>query len=476
MKKLALGLGLYLSASGPCFSAVEAPNQKFSRSFFFTHPVQQNIALKQALWHNLLYNKEKKTAIEAAVFFQKSTKPLNISQYFLPPNRTSLLFSTALNADVLPYWFNLPTNFSGTMALAPKQAQEGLMLEGRHTLGDLFDIDVCGVDFLKNWAAYWSIAFVHAKNNLHLTQSDVQNPGPTSNPVYDIVTAFNNPLWNYDKINGATSQGGVSEIRVGIATTLLGTERVHIATYSSLSLPTHTNISNVYLFNAEMGYNHVGIVWGINFQVPLTREKEKYLLALTINLENNFLIRNHQYRTFDINLKPWSRFILMRKKDDPNDVLIPGVNVLTHKMLVKAHDVIDFSAGLRFTKGSFEIDAGYALWAYGGETCRFTASNPWIPDYGLAGTLPNTSANGSTIKTRAANDPEFVTIAESNIDLKSGTMPPCFANKAYAAIGYKGIGDRFNTDAGLGFFVEVPHNVTDALSQWGLWFSAGVAF
>lgn len=470
MKKIIVSISL-------CFFTLEAHTPKYSRSFLFTHPAQQNLALRQALWHNLLYNKIKKSAIEVAGFFQKTSKSVDISQYFLPPNRESLLVnSTAVNRDVLPKWLGLPDNFSGRLALAPTQTQGGFLIEGRYNLGELLDFgNFAGVSIFQNWSAYWSIAFIDVKNNLNLTQTEVQNPGPTSNPVYDIISAFNNPTWNYDKINGATHKQGVSEIRLGLATTFIATERAQLASYSTLSIPTRTNLSNVYLFNSEFGYGHVGVVWGLCFQAPLSRDTESYLLAWTVNLENNFLIRNQQHRTFDLNLKPWSRFILMRKKDQPGDVLVPGVNVLTHKVRVSAHAIVDFSTGLRYSKGKLEADIGYGLWAHGGERCRIT-SNSWVADYGLAGTLPNTSASTSTVSNQGINDPAFVTIVADDLDLKSGEMSQNFVNKVYGSVGFKNKGDSFDSDGGIGAFVEVPHNKTNAFTQWGLWATVGAAF
>lgn len=144
MKKIAIYLGL-------CVFAVEATTPKYSRSFLFTRPGQQNLALKQALWHNLLYDKSKKLAIEAVGFFQKTMSSHKVSQYFLPPNSESLLVSTAINRDVLPKWLGLPDDFSGVLSLAPEQTQGGFMLEGRYGLGDLLDFgNFMGVSIFKN--------------------------------------------------------------------------------------------------------------------------------------------------------------------------------------------------------------------------------------------------------------------------------------------------------------------------------------
>ena len=460
-----------------CSFALYGETPKYSHTFLFTRPAQQNLPLRQSVWHDILFNKKQKFSIDVAVFGQNSGYSKDIAQYFLPPNRSTLLVnSTALDRDVLPYWLGLPEAFSGKLTLAPKQSQAGGLIEGRLNLGDILKVgDVMGVNFLENWSVFASIAIINAKNNLHLTQSDIINAASPALPVYDILTAFNNPTWKNDKINGQEKVTGVSEIRIGLATTLISTERAHAATYSCMTFPTKLKQSNEYLFNAFNGYGHVGLVWGISFYVPFNRPTDSYKIALTLNFENIFLMKSYQYRTFDLNNKPWSRFMLMRKKNDPSGLLYPGVNVLTHKLKVHPHSIIDFSSGFRVTSGYFQAEAGFALWAAGGEKCEILHDS-WIADYGIAGTELNTSANESTISHRAPNDPVFITIVENNLDLHSCSQPPNLVYKAYGTVGLQNMGQHGSFDFTIGAYKEFPHNKTDALGTWGIWVTSGAAF
>ncbi len=470
MKKSTLCLSL-------CAFMLQAESPKFSQSFLFTRPGQQQLALRQSLWHNLLYDRTKDTAIETAVFYQKSNHAHDIGRYFLPPNREQLLVnSTALNRDVLPYWLDLPEDFSGNLSLAPEQSQVGFMIEGRYVIGKLFNTGkIFGMDVFQNWGLFGSIAFSSVKNNINLTQTDVINPGPITDPVNDIITAFNNPEWVFDKINGPTKKTNFSEIRIGLATTFLSSPRALVVAYSALSFPTGKKPSGEILFGAQNGYGHVGVVSGALLQIPLSRPNEEYRLSLAISLENIYLLRNHQYRSFDLYKKPWSRFMLMRKKDDPNNILIPGVNVLTHGLRVSPHNIIDFGTGMRLASSVVEGEVGFALWAHGGERAEFF-DNGWVPEYGIAGSAVNKSASESTISFLAPDDPVFVTILESDLDLKSAVQVPNLVYKVYAAVNILTLKEKYDIDLGFGAFKEMPHNETDALGMWGIWFAGGTAF
>lgn len=471
MKKVIIALLL-------CFFTAQADTPKNSQTFLFTRPGQQNLCLKQAIWHNLFYDKERKNAFEVAVYHQESTHADKIQAYFLPTNRTQLLVNTtALNRDILPYWLQLPVNFSGVLRIKPTQTQTGFTLEGRRYLGNLFDFgSIAGSKLFQNWCLFLTASFNAVKNNWGLSQDNVSGAGPTTAPVYDILTAFNNPEWAFYKADGPTHQNRLSEVRIGLNTTFISTQRAQVATYSGFTLPCTKKPSNEYIFAAQSGYGgHFGLIWGISFQFPLTRATDDYGLTGTINFENIFLLRNHQYRTFDLNGKQWSRFLLLRKQNDPTNTLIPGVNILTHKVRVSPHDIMDFGAGMRYTKNWFEAELGYGLWGNKGDRCRIYNKN-WVAEYGIAGTEINTSASRSTIANQAANDATFVTIAQSDLNLKSGEATASATHKAYGSLGIKRFGDKCDNTFNVGAVVEIPHNATDVLSTWGIWFSAGAAF
>ena len=82
----------------------------------------------------------------------------------------------------------------------------------------------------------------HVENNLHLQQSNVQNAASTNLTVYDILTAYNNPEWDYLKINGRTKDTHIPEVRIVVGTTVLSTSNgAYAASYSGFSIPTKRN-------------------------------------------------------------------------------------------------------------------------------------------------------------------------------------------------------------------------------------------
>lgn len=465
MKKVLVSLPLI------CFITFWGKTDKNSQTFLFTRPAYQNISSNQAGWHSSLFDINKHTAAQAHITYQESYKSDHIKEYFLLPDRTHVKFnSTAVDRDVLPEWFALPTNFNGLMTVAPTQKQINATFEFRKDLGPLLNISV-----FKDWWITAATAVLHVENNLNLTQSNLQNTAASTLNVYDIVTAYNNPDWKYLKSNGHTKDTHIAHIQIAFGTTVLSTPFAYASSYSGISIPTHKKITNKTMFEAQAGYNgHVGIIWGLNLQAPLTNENAHLQTLFVINLENNFLIRNHQYRTFDLKEKPWSRYITMRKKDQTTDITTPGVNVLTHIARVSPHALVDFSSGIRFSYKAIELDLGYGLWAHGGETIKLTT--PFKEEYGIAGTTTNTSASGSTIKTRASNDATFTVIKESDINLSSGAMLPSLIHKIYINLGCKQRGIKADFHTTVGGFVEIPRNTTKGLATWGISAKAGGAF
>lgn len=443
-----------------------------ARSFLWTRPGYQQLALHQALWHNPLLDISRKGAFLVAPFYQKSVKPQDIKTFFLPPDTPTVKVSnTALDRDMLAFWLGLPDDFSGNFTFAPRQQQAGFLVEFRYMIGDFLDIP-----FLENSWIDIQAPITEVKNNMNLTQWNVQNAAPDTTPVNNIITAFDNPAWQYSKINGQSKKIGLSELRLAVGTTFFSTGRSYAATYSAISIPTSSKYNGEYMFSPQIGYNgHFGIIWGLLLEVPLTRPGCKDKLSFQLSLENNWTIRNHQYRTIDIQGKPWSRFLLFRKQYQAEDVLIPGVNVMTQKVRVSPHSVLEFSAGLRGTlENGFQGEIGYNLWGFGGDSIKLTSS--WTGEYGIAGTLPNTTANNSTLRYRAPNDATFRPILLTELDLTTATMPSALIQRFYASIGFIKKSTRVDGIFGLGGSMDIPQNKTKALTTWNLWFTAGGGF
>lgn len=463
-------------------------NAKFDKSgqtFLFTRPCNQNLGFSQIFWYGTPLDQDHKTGARVDAYYQKSRKADRIKQYFLLANKTEVTFGAQGTAttDALPVWFGLPTALTGNLTFAPEQKQIGGSIDVRHMVGPLFDFD-----FLKDWWVQLSVALSDVKNNMNLTQSNVTGAAATTNTVYDILTAFKNPDWNYLKIDGERSRSGLSEVRLTLGSTFVSNGRAYASSYSALSLPGKGNTPNTYMFDSQVGFNkHVGIVWGLNLQAPLTRETTNYLITFNINLENNFLIRNHQFRTFDLNdssglaittapvakSREWSRYLLMRHKDETGGVTVPGVNVLTHKVRVSPHAIIDFATSLRFSKGRLQAEVGYGLWAHGGDSIKITDTNPWIEEYQIAGATAGQWAKDATLKNRGTSSATFAAIKKTDLNLDSASMLPVAVHRFHAYANLQTEGAKNKMHVGIGGFAEFPRNETKALSTYGIWFNAG---
>jgi len=439
-----------------------------SQSFLFTRPVFQNIAARMSFWHSSFFDTRKNSAFRATPIYQKTFKPDDMLQYFGMKYKNSIRISNnVLNGDVRPQWLGLPGNFDGTFNIRPEQTQFGLDLIFRKTFPKLFDLD-----FFDRWWIYMTAPVVMVENNMNFSQSDVTNPGPLNAPVRDVVTAFQNPDWNYLKIRtGSETKTRLGQFQVGMGKTFISEDVAHLTTYSGLSIPTYHSTKNKYMFEEQPGFNgHAGFIWGVSTQFPLTHVDRHCVTCFFLNFENTYLIRNHQFRTVELMNKEWSRYMMFRKFGEPAE---PGVNVLTRKVRCSPYNYMDFTAGFRFDLKTVEAEIGFGAWGHGEE--RIMLVDEWDPIYAIAGTGLNDSASQSTIKTQAPNDFVFTPVQHSQIDLISPAQPGTLLWRTHLAIGSKKRGETGDAFFGLGVFIEVPHNKTTYFNQWGAWFTFGGA-
>lgn len=459
---IALGLGFFEMYGRTATS---------SQTFMFVHPVFQNLALDKALWHTALFDKEKRTAVQVTSFYQKAFDADHINQFFLPSAKDRVRVNMSESTrDILPVWLGLPSSFDGYATFAPTYHSCGCRIEARRMIGDLLPLP-----FLKNFWLSASIPFVVTKQNLNLGQESVENAAATTNTVYDILTAFKNPDWNYGKIDVRDAKKTIPEIRFGYGSTIFSRGQAYAVTYSSLSIPLHKPQPNEYLFDNQIGHNgHIGLMWGLSMQLPINNETDSYQVNLHADLENTFLFQGHEYRTFDLYGKEWSRYLLFREKDQVLDVTIPGVNVLTQKVMVDPHHTVDLAAGIRVNAKSLEFDFGYGLWGHGGDRITFTQT--WHEKYGIAGSLANTTASESTATTIGSDDITFTPVKLKDLDITSAQMPGVVVHKLFASCGYARRGEKYDLTLGGGGFMEMPHQREKAFSIWGIHVKGGVGF
>jgi hypothetical protein len=449
-------------------------HEKTAQIFMMTRPFHRNLAAQWATgWRDCVYEKHGKhlASLQALGIYQKSQEACKFAAYFLFNHLSSLVvkgdaaFQPTLR-DVRAEWLGLPDNFSGIFSINPAQTQGGVWLE--------YNQDLKKYTNRSFFEPFWfslALPIQFIQNDVRATQTNVQNPGPNNQ---DLISAFDQGIWKFARFSPtAQKKTGVSELLAKLGCTFLSRDGIHVGLYSLFLVPLSGGQRAQFVFDPFLGYNgHFGFGIGANFQLPLNDDTDCKLLALFFDIENIYLARRGQHRTFDLIFKPWSRYLLFNKIDGTSN--IPGPNVLTLKTTVHPYNFVDLTAGFRCNIASFDVEIGYNLWAHGNE--KVELDQPF-PDgiYGIAGSTPFTTSSASTISNKAPDDPIFVPITINDLNFITPQARAAVVNRVHVALGTLINRCDFIAFAGIGTFYEFPTRNT-ALSNWGLWLKAGGTF
>ncbi len=462
-----------------CVSATvyaEIQIESTSQTYLFIAPIFTTLPARINSWQDSWFDLGKNTAFQVNTQYRRSHDSSKMKRHFLMANRDALTIrgsantSTSPVTDVRADWLGLPTTFQGTFTVKPEHEQFCMSVSARQSF------TIKDVSFLERMWGFVELPLVWTRNDLNFAQEAVTNAGATTATVYDIETAFNNPAWNYQKIKTTRdSKINLGEVRIGFGKTFISDGRAHLISYSAISIPTTKKQNNEYIFSPHVGLNgHFAMITGVSIQLPITRKADTNTTSLYLDFENTYMIRNSQYRTFDLKDKEWSRFLLFREKDQVTNTTVPGVNVLTQKARISPYSLVNVAAGLRFYVGAGEGEIGFGVHGHNQERIRL--NNTWQEIYGIAGSTTNTSASASTIKTLGADDAAFTPVKETDIDLNSAASPATLVYRGHVAFGMHGRDESANALSSIGMFIEIPSNKTKAFSQWGLWAKLGAAF
>ena len=460
---------------------IKAKREVFARSFMYTKPAFYDIVMEQALWHDIAYNKKGsvEAGIQAIPFFQHSMSLDKNTRYFLMKGKEKLLVAGdntpfILVRDIRAEWLDLPDNFSGILSVNPKQQQKGCLFEYHQDLKKWINVMI-----LRDMYITMLLTVSETHNSINLCQANITNPN-TEFP-HDIVEAFNQPSWCFSRITNTKKRVGVAELRIKIGSSYISENAFQLNYYSVIAAPTGNKQNAKIMFEPVNGNNHhLGIGAGINLQAPLNRDLTDYTFAFFVDLESVILIRNKQFRTYDLFGKPWSRFMQMNKPnivDNPIDILettdLPGVNFLTQKITAKPFNVVDFALGWRMKTRLIEAEVGYGIWGHGNE--RTNLNQPFTEVFGIAGSAPGKTASRSTIAHKAPDDLDFVPIALTDFNPQSGESFGGFTQRAFMSLGWINKGTTTDTVLGLGASVDVPfHN--SFLQLWKIWIKLSATF
>lgn len=466
------------------------PHERYqSQSYMYTRPLFQNLAMQQSLWHSMVYQKDGPwlTGIQLTAAYQSATPVRKNKYYFLLDCHEDLLVSGDDNINdiwdrqVRAEWLSLPSNFRGKMTVAPCQVQTGVALEIHQDFCHMFDID-----FLKDYWLSVVIPLVYVKNNLNLSQWNIQNPGTCPE---DILQAFANPAWNFSKICGQRSVVQPADIYFRLGKAYYNKNNFQLIYYSGFVIPTSSEQDARYLFSPVAGFDgHWGMIGGVHTQILLSSDDCRYAICAFAALEEIFLLRSTQWRTFDIECKPLSRYMLFSRRHSLPNSFTPGVNVLTRKVRVRPFLMADFACGCRMKTEYFEFELGYGIWGHGDERLELKCEKPCseLNEYGIAGTAPKgyyeaVTADKSTINNQApydrdANgDPIFVAVGPGQLDLLSASSRSALNHKLFASLGALNIGASQRGLFGAGVYIEIPQWRT-TLQTWGIWVKWGTNF
>ncbi|MCX5925471.1 MAG: hypothetical protein NT124_04245 [Candidatus Dependentiae bacterium] len=496
MKKKIVIAALGLAISNGTLQA--NPHQIYARSFMAPRPVYEHLSTQQSLWHDIVYNKTGpiKGAFRAIGFAQQSIAMDKTAHYFLPPctqwvhvagDSESIPEPIRCARNIRAEWLGLSDDFVGSFTITPKEKQYGFSVEYNQNLSTFFDLDL-----LKSYWVSIAIPFVAAYRSLQLQQHLINAPKPIrSGQPADIYEAFQQPSWCYAKIGCETKSVRPAEIRLTIGSSLVSEDYFQFAYNTIFIAPTGNKQNGHELFQAIAGNNqHFAFGGAIFSQFPLNRNTDCYGFCFFANLETIFNIRNTQHRTLDLRGKPWSRYMLFNQKCGFPNMLqgqqhIPGVNVLTHKVVVRPYGVFDFSTGWRLSTPTIEGEIGYNVWGRSNE--RVLLKTPWNHlceyqgIYGIAGTGPNTTASESTIAQQAPNDLDangfetFTPIDLYDIEPQSAESGSVINQKIHVSLGTRHESKNITSFIGGGTYIDIPQKNTSLLA-WGAWFTCGASF
>jgi len=467
------------------------PQEVYSHSFLFTRSIHNSLALRNAFWHDFIYDKEGslRGSWQAIGFHQQSQSLGKTQRYFLQKHKDCVTIAgdavtdQFFTRDMRAEWVGLPSSFSGVLTINPLQSQSGGYLEYNQDLSILSDSS-----FFKNlWCAF-SLPFIFVENDFNPQQADVQNPDAQTTPApHDILQAFSQPSWIYDKFPTEKQRAaGVAEFRVDLGSTYKG-HHLRLAYYSFFTAALAPKQDSAWLFSPYVGNDHHwSIGYGIHMDYLMSQEKSQVDWSFFVDCEVSYLIHNKQHRTLDLFGKPWSRFLQFRRRNGPPGETIPGVNVMTIPVIVRPYGLFDFSIGWRVQMSMAVCEVTYSVWGHDEQKVKFRdtfADSFCNQEYGIAGAgtievegkTVGASASKSTISNQAPDDSTFIPITPYDLNFQSAAGSSATNHKAQIAIGIERKHVAIETFFGVAVFADIAQK-NGALQAIGGWAKCGMSF
>ncbi|MBI2352837.1 hypothetical protein HYV11_01170 [Candidatus Dependentiae bacterium] len=510
-----------------CFTyqiAFHAIDNHSGQLFMFTRPTFNSIGIQQASWFDYGYHAQPfGSGLQIYPIYTQSYDVANNAEYFLfdfkqqltmaggidaskyiltadgyiPQNpRENQISTDSYDRDILGQWFNYNDTTSGIFTVQPRQTQACCVFEFSQDIKKLTN-----VSFVDKFYALFRLPITYMCNNLGLKGSP---------EVVKALTKNNDFLYaNFSNKNQKST--AVTNLQLLLGTKYLRDDETHIITGTGVIIPFVQQSDNQMLFQPVNGFNaHFGLTGLALFQFPLVVKTDtaQSKICFFFEFENNFLARNHQMRTYDLQGKPYSRYLKLL--DRKTNSIVPATNALTIRSRVEPYNVFNMASGFRFKYKNSSGEVGYELWAHSTERVTPEPKEPWddsrygiafinqdgelakIDDSGNVVPIDTSIENGLTASNSTINfvgSPDgtvtvFPTLnfAQKNqyisvLDFNnfSAAARCTVLNRAYLTVGIGEKGKKRDFFANLGLYIEAPMN-NCVLSMWGVWGKVGLAF
>lgn len=440
-----------------------------SQILMFPRPVYYFMEATKNRWCRQITHKQgdRKIAFLITPMFQETRCDDCAASYFLLNCKPKIsIKSDPINPaeplplrDVRAEWLGITDqDFDATFTVAPWQRQTGVVLAYNHDIGSLTSLH-----FLKQWWLDISLPIIHVQNNLNAQSS--------SSKVTDALKRSDLAVTKMD--NTCRKKTGIGELLVTLGTTVINWDCFTLAYYGGLASAGESRRNEEYIFKPSTGSSgHFAIINGILCRLPFYAcQENKDSVDFFCSMELRYRMRRDETRTFDLCCNPWSRYLLVRRQNDPRT--IPAANILTHCIEVRPNCAFDLATGISADHNGFGFEVGYNLWATQTEylkvldppLCSHTA--PAMEMYGIAGSGTNT-ASQSTIAYQAEDDDVFVPLKRTQLDFNSAAAQGTASNRLFATIFIQGTKKDYDILCAIGGWADWPHN-NATLKTYGIW-------
>jgi len=463
---------------------------------------------------------------QAVVFGSSTTDGASLARYFSPFGVRRMRVSENTNTaqvgdfELLSSFFgvitaNAITNpYLSVISLCPSHTEVGLGLGYRYALWN-------NAENTQQLCFYVTAPIVNVHNKMHFRETVLNDGGgrlrgpistgggstiDTSQVVATFDTmreAFDQSTWNFGKItcdHHKMSKTGIADITAVLEYRWVEHEPCHIESYLGVLIPTGNKVDGKYMFQPIVGHGQSwGIVWGGNFGLTIWHhEHEDFSIRAELTNNSMYLFTKAQMRSFDVNGRPWSRYIdvylnYAQAQQAANlggsagiYLSTPGINVFTQPVDVTPGLSHTVNSAFVFDFGCWNAELGYNFYARAAELvtlCRFPNDVAFVDIKGLGQTQPfQTIAGSIDDDSLVVSSPIPLTmydrsiIAVDDLDLSSAATPAILSNIIYGSLGVQCEKRGYPVFGNVGVSYEFSDRTKAAPQRWGLWIKGGISF